>query len=609
MAFQARQCAVGLDLGQSTVKAVCLRRDGRRRARLHSVRVLDLRAEGILDVAELREQLPGWLTEGGAKGRELTLGLPQYLTTTQLTEFPPGSQQTLGEMVAYETQQLAGLSEERFVHGHQILRPTAEGRMRVLIGTCRYSVAGERAETLAAAGIPVADFGIPGVALAAAYAALCPEAAATPGPQLLLDIGMECSTLVVLVGGEPLYIASLLCGGQRFTQALAKARGIDEESAEAEKLKGGAAAGAGAPAFAVATRALENEVRTALEHWQSQDPHAARNPSFARLSLCGGGAALPGLADALGRSFACPAEVIGVPLPGGGTDPRALVAYGLALQGLGLASVAVSLAPEEVRWLAQRRRQLPYLAGAFVLLVLTLVVAGVWMHQRLTERARVLTADINELNRCHELIPRLEELNAEIALRERMLMPLVAKGNRARRFLDGLQTLAAARAANDWFVYMADSRSYRENARAAGGKENGRAAATEGAALAPLPAAALKPLGGDIGVTDVPPEFPTRYLAGDTAPLTSLIVAGYTPLLGSEPYKPVRAIVEKLEKSDLFENVDLLPESERVEREDIFQPWVQLFQGSDVRCKAFTLRVPYATLDVVPPSKDGRTPR
>ena len=606
--------AVGLDIGQSTVKAVALVSDGRK-VSVADTRILDCRAEGILDVSELRAQLPKWLKEAGWRKRELTVGLPQYLAATQVVEFPPGSDQSLESMVAYETQQLAGLSEEQFVHGHCLMSAAAtEGKNRVLIGACRHSVVTERAETLLSADLQLADFGIPGVALANAYFDLYPEALPATDPQLLLDIGTESSTLVVVAKGQLAFVGSLLFGSVRFTQALAKQLGVSDDEAEKAKLNSRYDPGDPSSPLAPATRALETELRTAIEHWRKQERSEIAGLGFARLCLSGGGALLHGLGPYLGRVFGCAAEVVGVPRGNGGErDSRLMIAYGLALQGLHVPAVSISLAPPEMRWLVQRRRSFKYLAVATVLLVATLVLISVWMRYDLVEKQKEIRNTLGELGRCDQLIPQLEDVIAETTHRERMLVPLVAKGNRAHRVLAGIEALSAARGKDDWFIYLADNQSYRENVgkdptgKDLGGEKKGSSTA-DGVPITPM-----LPLGGDIGVPNMPPEFPNRVLSTDVQPLQSLIVAGYTPLRYPEPYKPVRDIVEKLNKTadrTLFANVDLLPENERVEREDIFQPWVQLFKDrADVRYKAFTLRVPFATLDVLSELKEVKKPK
>jgi len=97
-------------------------------------KTLDARAEGIIDDVELRHSVAEWLRQIGWASRELSLGLPQYLTTTQVSDFPPDVTDGLDEMVAYETRQLAGLSEESFIHDYQVMGPRYGRKNPVLIG-------------------------------------------------------------------------------------------------------------------------------------------------------------------------------------------------------------------------------------------------------------------------------------------------------------------------------------------------------------------------------------------------------------------------------------------------------------------------------------------
>jgi hypothetical protein len=136
--------------------------------------------------------------------------------------------------------------------------------------------------------------------------------------------------------------------------------------------------------------------------------------------------------------------------------------------------------------------------------------------------------------------------------------------------------------------------------------------------IVPQSLAVAVKLMGDIGDAAVPDPFPTRRFPRDHRPLRSLIVAGYTRLQTVEPYKPVRDIVRKLNHRaaegdatapaagpPLFQGVDLLPEVERAGREDIYAPWLDAFKRHDIRQKAFSLRLPFADLDVTPVSGEG----
>jgi hypothetical protein len=81
-----------------------------------------------------------------------------------------------------------------------------------------------------------------------------------------------------------------------------------------------------------------------------------------------------------------------------------------------------------------------------------------------------------------------------------------------------------------------------------------------------------------------------------------LIVAGYTPFVPIHTYEAVRRIVSRLDASEHYRGVDLLPDSERAGREDIFDPWIRFFRNMPRgRYKAFSLVLPFARLDFTPP--------
>ncbi|MBT4818748.1 MAG: hypothetical protein HON70_23770, partial [Lentisphaerae bacterium] len=102
-----------------------------------------------------------------------------------------------------------------------------------------------------------------------------------------------------------------------------------------------------------------------------------------------------------------------------------------------------------------------------------------------------------------------------------------------------------------------------------------------------------------IGDTVSAPEFPRLLPVEDLPRVESIIIAGYTPLLAERPYESVRGIVKNLDEMDHYNGVDLLPEVDRIGREDIFEPWVAFFkQHPGDRYKAFTLRLPFASLEV-----------
>ena len=601
--------AVGLDAGQAAVKAVAVIRRNGAPPEVTGLRCLDTRTEGILDPSELHRHLPGWLGEAGWRKLEITAGLPVDTAQTRVADFPPADGAALEEMIAYETQQLAGLSEERFVQDHARLPARPNHPNSVLIATCRESLVSERGASLAEAGLKLAGFGVNGVAMANAWITLYPEdAGKAGGPVLLVDIGASGGTLVVVRNGHVEHLAGLMVGIERYVQTLARQTGRPEAEAERLLLSGRLDDPRAEAALTQVSRALEGELRTELEHWRNQERPGIAESAPVKIALCGGGARIPGLADVLAAAFDCPLEEVGVPVPGDGAagavvvrDPRFMTAYGLARQGVDAAPYPLSLATPVLRAEARRRRNFPILLAASVLFWFALGLILAWMTQRCLVERQFLAGRLRELHSCAELIPRLDEAVDQIESREMMLMPVVTKANRAGRFLRTIEALAGAKGPDDWFVYVADSDSYREKA----GRPDSSAAAAARAAAAPPPTPAFSllpvpatpvPAAGDIGLAALPPEFPLRILATEVKPLRAVIVAGYTPA-AAQPYKQIKELAAKINRTPLFEAAESLAESERLEREDIFLPWQELFHNRPERWKSFTLRLPFKTQD------------
>lgn len=622
--WERSQLVVGLDIGQNTVKAVALVCRAGQPPVVAGMRALDCRAEGILDPEELLQHLPKWLAEAGWGGAWLMTGLPAHVATTRVVDFPPAETSALASMVEYETQQLAGLSDERFVHDFVRLPPRTGHPNPVLLASCRQGEIETRGNDLTAAGLNLAGFGVASLSMANGFLALNPGSAETGGTLLLLDLGAGGSSTVILNRGQIVHAGVLAMGTARIAQLVAKQLQVSEEDADRLLLQGGTEA-KGSAALLQAFRALEAELRGELDTWRLQERPLAGDSSLAGIRLCGGGAQIPGLAAFLATAFDCKAEETGVPVPtAAGTpppapetaaaDPRFLTAYGLALLGTETAAFPIKLATRQQEFQARRRKNFKYAAAATAMLVLSLGFAFLWMFNLTRVEKQALDTRLRQLIECDQKIPQLKQTTAQLDERERMLLPIVAKANRAWRFQEGIAALTAAKGADDWVVYLADADSYRDNAPNAEGRADGAvkpektpAAATGlfGIPLLPVPTVPAAS-GADIGLA-VSPEFPTRILSTNVKPLRALVVAGYTPLqTAAQPYKPVRDIIDKLNHGDLFAKVDLIP----MDRNDFFQPWYELFKDRpDMRCKAFTLRLPYATQDLTGAAAEGKTER
>ncbi|MCF7854106.1 MAG: pilus assembly protein PilM [Candidatus Pacebacteria bacterium] len=596
-----RNAGVGLDVGRGAVKAVLLH-SGKGGEIVAEVAVLDRQAEGFIDDQELHEHLRPWLAESTMGDCETVVGIPQDVTNIQVTDFPPNALDSLDSMVAFQTQQLGDLSEDTFVHDYVVLPPSESRPMPVLIGVCLESIIQARTERYTANGVRLADLGMNAVALADACFRLKPDSMRTPDPQLLLDIGAESTTMLVMANGQVLFATALMMGSTQFIEALAEKWDVPPADVRRSTRRYRIMQADKKDPVTQAGAQFLGEVQAALSQWQEQDAHGSELGDPVHAYVCGGGALLTGLPEFLGQKLSCDVTILSVPgLADESSGPLCVTAYGLALQAVGDGFLSLSLAPKCIRWRAKRRQRSPFLMAATVTWVLFLTLAFIVNRVQLDAQLMTLKQDFDRLSRCEEVVKTLDETIRQSSAVEQVQLPLVEYGNRSLRFAVALEKLGEAQADTDWYIYLGDSESFEsrkivEDETAAGkNKETERTTNVH-----PF-------LGPSIRASSTGNEQSAQTTAGKHVvtklqPLTGMVAAGYTRLLEDQPYQPVRDIVRILNNTVFFENVDLLPAGELRGREDIFLAWQQFLfhtrKKQDLSFKPFTLRLPFAVTDI-----------
>ena len=116
--------------------------------------------------------------------------------------------------------------------------------------------------------------------------------------EALVDIGAEVTSVVVHTDGEPLIVRTVPRGGTEITESMATRLGVPPAEAEVVKCRFGLH-GDGNPdtatAAADAVRPLVSELRSSFTYLASGE----RQKQVTRISLCGGSALMPGLAEHL----------------------------------------------------------------------------------------------------------------------------------------------------------------------------------------------------------------------------------------------------------------------------------------------------------------------
>ncbi|HCE46016.1 MAG TPA: hypothetical protein DET40_20925 [Lentisphaeria bacterium] len=588
---------VGLDIGSNSIKAVELSCSKDGGVSLVSHKQLMLRAEGILDEAELKQSLSHWLDQSAWKKREICTGLPQYLATVQVMDFPEAPEAKLDEMISYETHQLSGISEEKFIHDYHVMPPRYGRKNPALIGISRLSAVTEKLNIMESAGFTPSDMTMNSMGLINTLLSLHPEVKDVSDPQMILEIGAENSTVVIFGGPQILFISTLMFGSDKYTRALADFLSLDEEKAEEEKFKTRIDLENSEHPFYHVSIKLISELENAIEQWKAHENSEMAGLDFVKIWLCGGGAMLGGLPEVLEGNFEhCQVEIYGPKDSEGKVLPELSTAYGLALQALEIEDVRISLAPPEISWVSLRKRNFAFLSAAVFLVIVALFIYLADFYIKLSNEDVANAKIISRLKACEGVIPELEKLGEDIRHYEKTLVPLAIKGDNIPRFISAINEIGKIKGDNFVFVNLADEKSFK-------GLKLERNAAKD---------AQSRIFFGNLTAKD--PAGSSKKIRSESVSLTnmtenrSLVLIGFTIVSSKkEHYDVVRLIQTKLSQSTLFstqsEEVDILSDEERMGREDIMSsPWIsQVANNRDInsqlngrRFRDFAIKLPFA---------------
>jgi len=578
--------AIGIDLGSAGPKLVVLRKDGS----LALCQAMDAAQEGVLDRQELLDTLREWLDKHQLTGQLATISLPQFQATTLVKNYPVVNDANLAAMVELETRQAAGLSDEAMQHGFCRLTSAAGKTTPVLVGIARAKDCRERVESLANTGIRVSSLTMSALAVVNAFLHLHPEKSSCPSPILLLDLGQENSTAILLINGSPRYIAPLLFSGERLEASNqtppAKDGGIillrsPQPWRELNLLE----EPDNSPIYPVLLQ-LRSDILAVLEQWQSTESGAN---ALQEIHLCGGIAHLKGLDTWLARRMEVDVSAFG-PSWQGHIRPECAQALGLALEQAGLARFTLSLLPPEVKNLRARERNWPLLAAALLCFCLVLTsLELIWLYR--THRATATLQELRaRLQTCAELVPKIESTQKSILENEAKLIPIADPAAQIPNILHIIELLNTSRGENDWFIYLAD-------------------AASAQPATSPPATPYNTPSPSLFGTTENASAsylglFPV-VLPYTKVPLTTCYIAlGYSTLSPEDPYAPMKTLADKLKTDGFLQGVDLLSDEQMLNMSAIFRPWQQFLRNFPKQ-KQWALRLPLAT----PSIDSGLMPR
>jgi len=362
----------GIDIGQCAFKALRVRAVGDRIEALaheyieHPKILSQPDADRPALVAKALEQ---FLSKHDVRQDRVVVGVPGQHTLSRFTKLPPVEEKKIPDIVRFEASQQIPFDMDEVVWDWQTFRTGEAGDLEVGIFAMRRELVAEHLQPFAKANIePVVVQAAP----LALYNALRYDGQLAEGATLLLDIGAQNTDLVV---AEPtsLWTRNIPIGGNNFTEALLKTFKIS--FVKAESLKRTAASSKYARQIFQAMRPVFADLVAEIQRSMGFYSSTHRGTRITRVVGMGNAFKLPGLQkflqSSLGLDVIRPSTFSKLSVASAQNAPQLIehllsfgVAYGLALQGLGLTQITSNLLPPEIAKAIIWRRKIPWFWGA-----------------------------------------------------------------------------------------------------------------------------------------------------------------------------------------------------------------------------------------------------
>ena len=413
----------------------------------------DLHEEGLVAAGELKSHLQKIRAECGDPPIALTLA--QHLSISQTIDLPKSPESEIRKLIEDETVKLTGVSDSPIVHDFVSVGSPVPDRQQFWVTFCKQGDIEERIRQLGLDQDDLCEVTTTASALAVAFRAAAPQVSQA----ILVHLGAQSTIVVVLSGGQAVFATSFPVGGDSFARAIAKARQCSFEEADALRRNSKLLSGeAGLPQLVELVDGWAAELKRQINECFAIRRDKAELSAFT-LVASGTAFSQPDLLEYLKSrdGMYLHAWPVGAGLP----SPSFEIAYGTALQALGLASQSVSLLPVARRaaWRRRLTTQLIEYANIGLLLVGFLaLVFGVWHKINVLQRREMLLV---KAQAALESLQSNQALTSVLLSEYERLRPLLERQQNTTDTLETLALLQQSRSNRSfWYVLMADQQSY-----------------------------------------------------------------------------------------------------------------------------------------------------
>jgi type IV pilus assembly protein PilM len=349
--FTRSKTVVGLDIGSSAVKAVELRQAGK------SYKVAPLANEpvpadsivdgAIIDGGAVADAIRRIFQSNAFKTKDVVTSLSGNAVIVKKINLPVMTEAELAESIHWEAEQYIPFDIQDVNLDYQILDhgtgPDSRGAMEVLLVAAKKEKIADCTGVISQAGCTPVVVDVDAFALQNACEenyALEPDAVV-----VLVDAGASAMTINIVSGGQSLFTRDISLGGNAYTEAVQRELNLPFDAAELAK-KGQPVDDVTfedvKPVLHAMTETVLLEIQKTFDFFRASAP----TDRIDRIFLCGGAAAVDGVAEALEQRFAAPVEMLDpfrkiefdksqAGMPHGELTSSVAVAVGLALRKAG----------------------------------------------------------------------------------------------------------------------------------------------------------------------------------------------------------------------------------------------------------------------------------
>ena len=306
--FGKKKSSVGLDIGSGFVKVVEVDFAGDQPevVRVASRPLMaDAIVEGeVMDPGLVSETIRGLFDELGYKNKDVVTAVGGHDVIIKKIEMDRMKESDAREVIRWEAEQHVPFDIKSVELDFQILDPMGEGlQMDVLLVAAKRELVDNKVSLLMEAGVNPGCIDVDAFALHNAFEYNYPEGMS--GVVALVNIGHETTNVNILEEGVPILTRDIPFGSRRVREDLQRERGLTAE--QAEEIVQGRDHIDDLSRF---VEASADEVAVGIERASAFLMTRQSGAGLGRIYLSGGGARIPGMADALSSRMNVTTELV-----------------------------------------------------------------------------------------------------------------------------------------------------------------------------------------------------------------------------------------------------------------------------------------------------------